>query len=391
MKKILILGAGIYQVPLIKKVKDLGHYAIVSSIPGNYPGFALADKVYYESTVDKEAILRVARTENIDAILTTGTDVAIKTIGYVCDELHLAGITKSCAEKVTNKALMKRCMVDGKVRTASFEKVHSVDEAVAVCERMEFPVMFKCVDKSGSRGIFKVTDKKDIKNAFLYAKENTQKPYIIIEKFIDGYEIGVDGYIGDGDYYIVPHDKIVYNNGATNVPIGHIFPYLCNSIEKKDLKLQIIKAANALGMKNTFFNADIMIKDGKSYIIEIGARAGGTCIPELMSIHLGVDYYGLMVANALGEKIVLKANDDVAAVGELLLSQVSGKIESIYSGEDKLGGLCQISMDYQVGDEIKAFRVGPDRIGQIIVKGNTVDDALNNLSEAKKQFKIIVK
>ena len=110
-----------------------------------------------------------------------------------------------------------------------------------------------------------------------------------------------------------------------------------------------------------------------------------------MSIHLGVDYYGLMVANALGEKIVLNANDDVVAVGELLLSQVSGKIESIYNGEDKLGGLCQISMDYQVGDEIKAFRVGPDRIGQIIVKGNTVDDALNNLSEAKKQFKIIVK
>ena len=50
MKKVLILGAGIYQVPLIKKVKEMGYYVIVSSIPGDYPGFQYADKVYYENT-----------------------------------------------------------------------------------------------------------------------------------------------------------------------------------------------------------------------------------------------------------------------------------------------------------------------------------------------------
>ena len=47
MKKILILGAGIYQVPLIETAKKLGYYTIVASIPGKYPGFALADKVYH--------------------------------------------------------------------------------------------------------------------------------------------------------------------------------------------------------------------------------------------------------------------------------------------------------------------------------------------------------
>ena len=47
--KIMILGAGIYQVPLIETAKKMGLYTIVVSIPGNYPGFALADKVYYEN------------------------------------------------------------------------------------------------------------------------------------------------------------------------------------------------------------------------------------------------------------------------------------------------------------------------------------------------------
>ena len=79
MKKIMILGAGIYQVPLIKTAKKLGLYTIVVSIPGNYPGFELADKVYYENTVDDEKILEIAKEEQIDGIITTGTDVCVIT------------------------------------------------------------------------------------------------------------------------------------------------------------------------------------------------------------------------------------------------------------------------------------------------------------------------
>ena len=60
---ILILGAGIYQVPLIKKAQEMGLRAVITSIPGNYPGFAAADKVYYANTTDKDAVLDIARSE----------------------------------------------------------------------------------------------------------------------------------------------------------------------------------------------------------------------------------------------------------------------------------------------------------------------------------------
>ena len=54
----------------------MGLYTIVASIPGDYPGFALADKAYYINTTDKEAILEIALQEKADGICTTGTDVA---------------------------------------------------------------------------------------------------------------------------------------------------------------------------------------------------------------------------------------------------------------------------------------------------------------------------
>ena len=56
----MILGTGIYQVPLIRTARRMGLYTIVVSIPGDYPGFALADKIYELNTRDKEAILAAA-------------------------------------------------------------------------------------------------------------------------------------------------------------------------------------------------------------------------------------------------------------------------------------------------------------------------------------------
>ncbi len=104
MKKIMILGAGIYQVPLIKTAKRLGITSVVVSIPGNYPGFELADKVYYEDTTDYETILEIAKKEQIDGIVTAGTDVAVITIGKVCDELGLCGLTFDAAKIAQTKS-----------------------------------------------------------------------------------------------------------------------------------------------------------------------------------------------------------------------------------------------------------------------------------------------
>lgn len=163
---ILILGAGIYQVPLIKKAQELGLRAVITSIPGNYPGFAAADKVYYANTTDKDAVLDIARSERVAAVTTTGTDVAVSSIGYVCRELGLCGISEQAARVLTDKALMKEAFVNGGVTTAEFRRVESYEEAVAAAEELGLPVMLKIVDKSGSRGITKITDLSRMREAY---------------------------------------------------------------------------------------------------------------------------------------------------------------------------------------------------------------------------------
>ena len=71
----MILGAGVYQAPLIKTAKEMGFYTIVVSRNGNYPGIALADVFLNIDTTDSANILIAAKQFKIDGIVTTGTDV----------------------------------------------------------------------------------------------------------------------------------------------------------------------------------------------------------------------------------------------------------------------------------------------------------------------------
>ena len=54
MKKILILGAGNIQVPIILKAKELGLYCIVADMDSCAPGFEFSDEQLAISTLDTE-------------------------------------------------------------------------------------------------------------------------------------------------------------------------------------------------------------------------------------------------------------------------------------------------------------------------------------------------
>ena len=292
MKKIMILGAGIYQVPLIQRAKKLGIYSIVVSIPGNYPGFALADKIYYENTTDWEAILKIAREEKIDGIVTAGTDVAVITIGKVCDEMGLCGLSYEGAQVATNKLKMKEVYELHDVRTAKYRKIAFDDpQMYEKIDELTLPVIFKAVDSSGSRGITRTNTKEEFAEAIALAKKYTRQDYFIVEEFIEGEEFGAQAFVYNGKVqFILPHGDYVYQ-GDTGVPIGHFAPYNLSPEIIVDAKHQLEMAIEAMGLDNCAINADFILKDNQTYVLEIGGRSGATCLAELTSIYYGFDYY----------------------------------------------------------------------------------------------------
>ncbi len=391
MKKLLILGAGIYQVPLIKKAKEMGLYTVVTSMPGNYPGFALADKVYYEDTTDLEAVRRIAEQEGIAGVVTAGTDVCVPTQGYLCDTLGLRGPTLEAAEKAQSKRLMKQAFREYGVNTAPFISVPMDNEDPReVCEEIGYPVIVKAIDSSGSRGITRVNGPEDLPLAYREVRSCTRADTYLIEKFLVGEEFGAQAFVYDGTIrFILPHGDYVFQ-GSTGVPIGHFAPYEVSEEILAQSREQLQKAVTAMGVDNCAINADFILCDGVPYVLEIGARSGATCLVEMTEQYYGIDYYKQIIRCSLGEEPDFTPGNDKRqpCVVMLLRSDESGVIESVDMGEQTDPRVLDLSLDYKVGEEIRAFRKGPDRIGQCVVIADSVEEGKRILDEALSKVKI---
>ena len=392
MKKIMILGAGIYQVPLIETAKRMGLYTIVVSIPGNYPGFALADKVYYENTVDDEKILSIAREEQIDGIVTTGTDVAVITIGKVCDAMGLSGLSYQAARIAVDKMLMKTRYEEYGVRSARFRRVFFNDPDMAsTVKELQFPLIFKSVDSSGSRGIIRVDSYEEFADAAAYVKDNTRKDYFLIEEFIEGEEYGAQAFVYKGNVkFILPHGDYVYH-GDTGVPIGHFAPYDLDPAVIEDCMEQLRGAVKAMELDNCAINADFILKDGKTYVLELGGRCGATCLAELTAIYYGFDYYEKILLTALGQDPAFDlTGPGVPNASHLLMSDKDGVIVSQEDHNPPDDRIYQVQFDYKPGDQVHKFHVGPHRIGHLITKGETLEEAQDLLFKAMDRIEIKV-
>lgn len=392
MTKIMILGAGIYQVPLIETAKKMGLYTIVVSIPGNYPGFALADKVYYENTVDEDKILAIAKKERIKGIVTAGTDVCMKTVGRVCDAMGLNGLSYEASKVAVDKMLMKSRYEEYGVRTARFRQVSFDDTDIKkTVQELEFPLIFKSVDSSGSRGIIRVDSFEEFDSAIQYVRENTRKDYFLVEEFIEGEEFGAQAFAYDGNVsFILPHGDYVYQ-GDTGVPIGHYAPYNLSEEVIEDAKMQLRRAVKAMGLDDCAINADFILKNGKTYVLEIGGRCGATCLAELVSIYYGFDYYEKILRTALDEDPDFSFKKPrTPNASHLLMSPKDGVIKSIENLNGPNDNICDVQFDYEPGDKVHKFHVGPDRIGHIITKGETLEAAQELLFKAMDNIKIEV-
>ncbi|MBR0400306.1 MAG: ATP-grasp domain-containing protein [Mogibacterium sp.] len=398
MKKILILGAGIYQVPLIKAAKKIGLYTIVSSIPGNYPGFKYADKVYYVNTTDEEAVLELAKKENIDAVITAGTDVAVPAMARVCDELGLPGLSYEAAMNSSDKFYMKTQYEKYGVRTARFRKVNYDDaDYLGRVSDFEYPMIVKAVDSSGSRGITRVDSAEEFPEAIARAKASSRADYYLIEEFIEGDdEFGAQGFVVDGELqFVLPHGDYLLHLD-TGVPYGHYAPYELPDDIMKDLFEQTELCVKAMGIDNCPLNCDFLIKDGKVYVLEIAGRGGGANLMDLTAIFFGIDYHEMIVRCALGEKVSFDTGGDrrnpasykgTANDCMMLRSDKDGRIVRLENNNDPEDpDILDIVFDYEVGDEVRKFRVSPDRLGHVITKGRTLAEAQAKNEEARSRI-----
>ena len=196
------------------------------------------------------------------------------------------------------------------------------------------------------------------------------------------YGIGVDGMVQNGELvFLAPHEKFFYHTDKTTIPAGHGFPYRGSEKVLSEIEHQMRLAVQALGLDNCSVNADVFVDGERVSIIEIGGRTGATCIPELISMYYGFDFYEKILQNALGWPVQFDAEKQgVFCMAKLLMSPVNGVITQIQ--EKWLKKLREkgviVALDFPVGHAVEAMENGTTRIGHVVTEADSVE-ALDNI------------
>ena len=101
--KLLVIGAGIGQVPIMEKAKARGCHITAVSLPGDYPGLKLADAVFECDIYDRDRIVAYARENGIEAVISDQNDLMNPTVAYVAEKLGVPGNTFAQVMAYCNK------------------------------------------------------------------------------------------------------------------------------------------------------------------------------------------------------------------------------------------------------------------------------------------------
>ena len=301
-KRLLVLGAGRGQIGLYKAAKEMGITTIAGTMPDNNPpGIPLADEVCFMNIANPDEVAKKAAKLKLDGVATCCLDTGISALGKTCDSLGLTGLPEKAAIMCNDKSKMKKAFMEYGVSTAQYFEISNEEELKNALDKIKLPVIIKATDLQGSNGIYIAKTEKDAYDGFHAAMKLTKRSYCIVEEFIEGWEFGAQAFVYNNEVlFVMPHGDETYMS-HTAVPVGHYVPLDCDENIHKQTEEAVKNAIKALGLNNCAVNVDLILRDNKVYVIELTGRVGANCLPELVEINFGIEYYKMIAAMAVGE------------------------------------------------------------------------------------------
>ena len=381
-KKVMIVGAGIGQVNLLKICQKRDYDVFVVSIPGDYPCFKLTDNIRYADITDKEAVLKIAQEEKIDAVLSDQSDMAVATVAYVAEKMHLRGIGYDTSLKFTNKYFMRQAAQKAGIGVPDFARVKTLQEALAFSNSHSYPLIIKPVDGWSSRGVHKVNNDQELTEHFQDSLCYSISGYAIIESFVTGKEYLADGFAMDNKYTNLDVGEKEYFD-IPNIFVSKMCMFSSAAMANGRVEKMVLDANKKLvenmGLSFGITHAEYLYspQEDKVYLVEIAARGGGVYLstditPKATGFHTNEALVDYVVEGKLTVPVEQKLTKCVSAW--ICIGFPEGEIVSIKGAEEvkQLPGVYKVLLDkVYVGMQTQEISNDNNKYGPILIAAQT--------------------
>ncbi len=399
MKKILLLGGSAQQVIAIETAKRKGLYTVLCDYLPDNPGQYVADKFYQVSTTDKEAVLEVAKHENVDGVLAYASDPAAPTAAYVAEKMGLPGNPYESVEILCNKDKFRRFLGENGFCTPKAKGYVDLLEAESDVKNGVFklPIIVKPVDSSGSKGVSRIDANDEVRNKLEYAMSFSRGKRIIVEEFVEkyGYQIAGDALSVDGELVFRYFANDHFNPKCVNpfVPISASFPYNMPDAVKDKVHAEIQRLIRLLHMGTCTYNLDMRIdKAYNVYLMEIAPRDGGNYIPQIIKYATGEDLVEYSIKAAMGEPIKKDGFGKPQGYYAYFAvhSLTDGVLDRIEYRSDVKDMILENHVIYKKGNRIKAFTGANTTLGCLLMKFDSMEQMLCMMDHSEEWCQIIL-
>lgn len=400
MSRILVLPGSKWQLKLVEKIKESGHWLCVVGPEENPPCASFADDFFRSDIFAIDEIEKHAIDVKIEAILSDECDIAMPVVAELGRRLGIKTLSCEAAALFTDKFLMREFCRKHALKSPEYKLCKTADDAISFFQSLGKPIIIKPLDSNASHGVFKVENEEDIRDHFDEAMSFSRiEKAVLAERFIIGTEFTIDGIKTPNAHYTLAISEKKHFKHNINIANELYFTHSNPNFDYEKLKAANDAFVMASPLEYGFTHAEYKCEDGEFYLIEIGARGGGNMISSVITQFMtGYDTYKYLIRCACGD---ISEQDfslrqeycERASILKFFKTPDGGGRVTGIKGLDYLESeedIKEFQLNFRIGDIIEDAKNDSARIGFFIAcskNQETLDGVINCVEE---NFKILI-
>jgi phosphoribosylamine--glycine ligase len=317
LMKILILGSGGREYSIARAISKEKEGHELFFMPGNGATNSLGTNVDIK---DYNELAKFAKNNGIDLTIVGPEAPLVDGVVDIFKEhgLTIFGPSKKAAQLEGSKVYMKNFLAKYNIPTARYIETASIEDAFRFADTLSAPIVVKADGLCGGKGVIIAQNHNEAKVAIsemLSGKSfGDAGKKVIVEEFLDGYELSMFAVCDGDDYILLPaaqdHKRLKDNDEGPNTGgMGAYAPTpLVNEELYQKVKDRIIRPTlDGMKKEGAPFEGvlfiGIMVVNGEPITLEFNVRFGDPECEILMPLMVSSvsDMFYKAATNRLGE------------------------------------------------------------------------------------------
>lgn len=372
-------------------VVSQGEYSLVSSI-------ASGIHVDFKQDDTPQHIIEATRSSHIKAVIGTD-DITVELAAKVSQSLGIIHNDLYASRLTRRKDLARACLAESPVNVPAFEKYLLKDLIQGNTIDIPYPCVIKPLALSGSRGVIRLNQPEDLIGACkrlqailkLATEDDEERQNVLIESYIAGYEYAYEGLLDKGQLQTLAlFDKPDLMEGPYFEETYYVTPSRLDQALQDKIKQAVELACRAYGLREGPVHAEVRIRDGEVWFMEMASRTiGGQCA-QLLQYATGLSLEEIVIKQAAGLKLDLADAQNAAGVLMIPITErgLLRRVEGMLTAE-KIPYIEDIEISIQEGYELIPLPEGDSYLGFIFAKAPTPELAEQALRDAYAKLKVV--